>query len=141
MQLKIDAMFTGGSAQEAEVRPGKPTDGTPQDGLQHIEARTTAQGVMDVDTAVVSPIDRDEGVPPCYVCTGRLGLEGGDILCAFCDRPACQACSMVCAACEIPHCSLCLAADFSSQFERYFCPSCYEDRWHNGCQGADGMVG
>eukprot|EP00752_Nemacystus_decipiens_P010287 g9166.t1 len=32
-----------------------------------------------------------EGEPSCYACRGGLGTEGGDVLCSFCDRAACQA--------------------------------------------------
>lgn len=83
---------------------------------------------VDVDVDAGAQVDVEEGQAACYACRSGLGMEGGDILCSFCDRAACQGCWQKCFACEIPHCSLCLAADYSSQFECYFCPPCYQDR-------------
>lgn len=110
VQLRIDGMFSIGAPKQA-AEPARAT------------------GAMDVDS-----VNAETG-PPCYVCTGELEAEGGDILCSFCDRAACDKCWQNCFACKVPHCSLCLTADFSSQFECYFCPTCYQDKRREECGG------
>lgn len=132
MQLKIDAMFFGGSSKKALARSGQLSDVKSAKG-----AERDAEGVIGavVDKGMdVEGAPADAG-PTCYSCRGELGTEGGDILCSFCDRAACQSCSQNCFSCDIPHCSLCLATDFSSQFECYFCPPCYQDKISEVCQG------
>ncbi|CAM9678632.1 unnamed protein product [Laminaria digitata] len=125
-------MFFAGSSTKAVARSGQLSDVRPVEG-----AECAAEGVnvaavdrgMDVEGASA------EAGPTCYSCKGELGTEGGDVLCSFCDRAACQSCSQNCFSCEIPHCSLCLTTDFSSQFECYFCPPCYQDKRSEVCQG------
>ncbi|CAB1119344.1 unnamed protein product [Ectocarpus sp. CCAP 1310/34] len=128
VQLKIDAMFAvpGLPCTPPSECSGRIANAELCDGEC---ARTTCRGdgAMDVDVGVGAE-PGEEGGPACYACRGALGTAGGDILCSFCDRAACQACWQRCSACGVPHCSLCLAADYNSQFECYFCPSCYQDK-------------
>lgn len=121
VQLKINAMFTAGPFKKSNRLDGKPQSG----GEEPWEPE--AAGGMDVEDTT--------GSPACYVCRRDLGTEGGDILCSFCDHAACEGCSNKCSTCERPHCSLCLAADYSYQFECYFCPSCDQDRRHELNEG------
>ncbi|CAM9361547.1 unnamed protein product [Ectocarpus fasciculatus] len=135
VQLKIDAMFAvpglpctppsecSGRTPDAELRDGEERAGT---------TSSRGDGAMDVEVGVGAE-SREEGGPACYACRGALGAAGGDVLCSFCDRAACQACWQRCSACEVPHCSLCLAADYNSQFECYFCPPCYQDKRLESC--------
>lgn len=134
MQLKIDAMFTGGAAQKATPTCYQARPDTVQ---LHDSKATPGEGGMEVDNDTAASDDdvRAETGPTCYVCRGGLGSEGGDMLCSFCDRAACKACYQSCFACELPHCSLCLAADFSTQFESYFCPPCNQDRTREASGG------
>lgn len=123
MQLKIDAMFTPGGAHKTATN--------------NQERKTLPEG-MDTEndgvaTATDDDIVRAEIGPTCYVCRGGLGNDGGDVLCSFCDRAACEGCSQNCCVCEMPHCSLCLAADFSTQFESYLCPPCIQDNKREAC--------
>ena len=132
MQLKIDAMFFAGPSKKAVERPGQLSDVKSVEGGECAAEGVHVAGVdkgMDVEGAPA------EAGPSCYSCKGDLGTEGGDILCSYCDRAACQSCSQICFSCEIPHCSLCLATDFSSQFECYYCPPCYQDKRNEVCQG------
>ncbi|CAN0233347.1 unnamed protein product [Ectocarpus sp. 6 AP-2014] len=133
VQLKIDAMFAvpGLPCTPPSECSGRNPDAQLCDGPC---AGTTSRGdgAMDVDVGVGAE-PREEGGPACYACRGALGTAGGDILCSFCDRAACQACWQRCSACELPHCSLCLAADYNSQFECYFCPPCYQDERLESC--------
>eukprot|EP00903_Cladosiphon_okamuranus_P010330 g9773.t1 len=143
VQLKIDAMFAAPRvphkefqdcsaclSQQLESDPPAP-GGAERAGA--LPTRKPDRG-MDVDAGDAGGTGEGEGESEggssCYACRGSLGTgtEGGDVLCAFCDRAACQGCWQKCDACEVPHCSLCLAADYSSQFECYFCPPCYQDR-------------
>lgn len=118
-QLKIDAMFSSASPKCSSAKPADQS--TEEAALESVGLKG-----MDVDTSMST----------CYVCRGAFGVEGGDVLCSFCDRSVCNDCSQHCFACGIKHCSLCLAADFSSEFESYFCPPCYQDRRHQGCNVA-----
>lgn len=142
MQLKIDAMFAAPRLppKGCSARPGQQSEldldaGPSEDADCCAGAARKAEPGMDVDSGVVVGAGEGEGEggPSCYACRGRLGTEGGDVLCSFCDRAACQRCWQKCYACEVPHCSLCLAADYSSQFECYFCPPCYQDRRLESC--------
>lgn len=141
VQLKIDAMFMfaapriAPNAKESSPRPGQQLldVGSSRD-AECAGATRKAERGMDVDSGAAGVDSGDgEGGSPCYACRGGLGTEGGDVLCSFCDRAACRACWQKCDACEVPHCSLCLAADYSSQFECYFCPPCYRDRRLESC--------
>lgn len=145
MQLKIDAMFAAPrlpprdcSARTSQQQQQQ-LDAGPSGEAEYAGATTgKAERGMDVDTdrgVGVAGVDAGEGEDgsSCYACRGGLGREGGDVLCSFCDRAACQGCWQKCYACEVPHCSLCLAADYSSQFECYFCPPCYQDRRLESC--------
>ncbi|CAM9396244.1 unnamed protein product [Ectocarpus sp. 13 AM-2016] len=133
VQLKIDAMFAvpGLPCTPPSECSGRNPDAKICDGDC---AGTTSRGdgSMDVDVGVGAE-PREEGGPACYACRGALGTAGGDILCSFCDRAACQACWQRCSTCGVPHCSLCLAADYNSQFECYFCPPCYQDERLESC--------
>lgn len=144
MQLKIDAMFAAPrlATNDCSARPGQQLE-LELDALSPGDAECAgamltrkAERGMDVDGRVAG-VDaaeaEGEGGSSCYACRGGLGTEGGDVLCSFCDRAACQKCWQRCYACEMPHCSLCLAADYSSQFECYFCPPCYQDRRLESC--------
>ncbi|CAM9287609.1 unnamed protein product [Hapterophycus canaliculatus] len=134
VQLKIDAMFAAPrlAPKRCGVQPGAQVS----EGAQRCTGPSTkSERGMDVDAVAGldvrvggQPATEGESQAACYACRSGLGTEGGDILCSFCDRAACQGCWQKCFACEIPHCSLCLAADYSSQFECYFCPPCYQDR-------------
>lgn len=140
MQLKIDAMFAAPRLppKDCSARPGQQIqiDAGPSRDEECAGATKNADRGMDVDSGVVG-VDAGEreggGGSSCYACRGGLGTEGGDVLCAFCDRAACRGCWQKCYACEVPHCSLCLAADYSAQFECYFCPPCYQDRRLESC--------
>lgn len=117
----------------SEREPQQP-DVDPLDEVERAGATSEVERVMDVDSCVAgADAGEGEGGPACYACRGGLGTEGGDVLCSFCDRAACQGCWQKCIACELPHCSLCLSADYSSEFESYFCPPCYQDRRRESC--------
>lgn len=138
MQLKIDTMFSGGTLTSHHTIPT--TTSTNKSGGCH-------EGPEEMDTdnksaaATDGDIVRAEIGPTCYVCRRKMDSEGGDILCFFCDRAVCDGCSQSCCACELPHCSLCLGADFTSQFESYFCPPCQQTKSREACGGSfDGMV-
>lgn len=120
MQLRIDAMFAGRSSQNAMPRAGEPSGAGPLEG-----AKCSGGGAAGGADLLANAATKDDG-PSCYVCRGGLGSEGGDVLCTFCERGACERCWQNCLACEMPLCSLCLAADFSSEFECYFCPPCLD---------------
>lgn len=139
VQLKIDAMFAApglAAKKDPERRGVQPAAGISDGAQQCTGPSTKADRGMDVDAGGGASVDvhvgdqaaEGEGQAACYACRSGLGTEGGDILCSFCDRAACQGCWQKCFTCEIPHCSLCLAADYSSQFECYFCPPCYQER-------------
>lgn len=139
VQLKIDAMFATPRLppRDCLARLGQLSGAGPSGEADCAGAPRHAEQGMDLDSSdggvVGVQVDAGEGGSSCYACRGGLGTEGGDVLCSFCDRAACQGCWQKCYACEVPHCTLCLAADYSSQFECYFCPPCYEDRRRELC--------
>lgn len=135
MQLRIDAMFAAPRVppNASSNRSGQQLDAGGLEGVERVGATRKADRAMEVDGGVGADVDGGVDGPLCYACRGGLGTEGGDVLCSFCDRAVCQGCWQKCFACEVPHCSLCLAADYSSQFECYFCPPCCQDRRLESC--------
>lgn len=135
VQLRIDAMFAAPRippSTSSGISSQQP-DAAALEEVQCTGATRIADYAMEVESGVGVGADDSGGGSACYACRGGLGAEGGDVLCSFCDRAVCQGCWQKCFACEVPHCSLCLAADYSSQFECYFCPPCYQDRKLESC--------